>query len=157
MFYIHNLFKRYRVRLEHSRKRGIFHFLCYYNEIRSSIIKRLIHPYSHEENGLVERANKEVIRHLTAIIADQDVRRNFPDYLPFIQRIMNIQINARIKISPTQMIFGNAINHDSHFLSEPIDNNVNESAIQYMVDTDTSAVITFLPSALAIAAVAKTT
>ena len=26
-----------------------------------------IHPYSHEENGIVERANQEVIRHLTAI------------------------------------------------------------------------------------------
>ena len=98
----------------------------------SKIKHATIHPYSHEENGLVERANKEVIRHLTAIIADQDVRRNFPDYLPFIQRIMNTQINSRTKISPTQMIFGNAVNHDSHFLSEPIDNNVNESAIQYM-------------------------
>ena len=28
--------------------------------------------------------------------------------------------------------FGNAVNHDSHFLSEPIDNNLDESAIQYM-------------------------
>ena len=26
-----------------------------------------IHPYSHEENGIVERANQEVVRHLTAI------------------------------------------------------------------------------------------
>ena len=52
-----------------------------------------IHAYSHEENGLVERANKEVIRHLTAILADQDVRKNIPNYLPIIQRIMNTQEN----------------------------------------------------------------
>ena len=45
---------------------------------------------------------------------------------------MNTQVNSRTKISPTQMIFGNAVNHDSHFLSGPIDNNVSESAIQYM-------------------------
>jgi len=98
----------------------------------SKIKHATIHPYSHEENGLVERANKEVIRHLTAIIADQDVRKNFPEYLPFIQRIMNTQINSRTKISPTQMIFGNAVNHDSHFLSEPIDNNSEESTNQVM-------------------------
>jgi len=36
-----------------------------------------IHPYSHEENGIVERANQEVIRHLTAILADEDVRKIF--------------------------------------------------------------------------------
>ena len=86
----------------------------------SKIKHATIHPYSHEENGLVERANKEVIRHLTAILADQDVRKNFPNYLPFIQRIMNTQVNLRTRISPTQLIFGNTVNHDSHFLSEPI-------------------------------------
>ena len=54
-----------------------------------------IHSYNHVENSLVERANKEVTIHLTAIIADQDVRKNFPDYLPFIERTMNTQINSR--------------------------------------------------------------
>ena len=91
-----------------------------------------IHPYSHEENGLVERANQEVIRHLTAIIADEDVRKNFPAYLPFIQRIINSQVNARTSVSPTQLIFGNTINHDSHFLSEPLQNNLDKSAKEYM-------------------------
>ena len=33
---------------------------------------------THEENGIVERANQEVIRHLTAILADEDVRKIFP-------------------------------------------------------------------------------
>ena len=32
-----------------------------------------IHPCSHEENGIVERANQEVIRHLTAMIVDRDI------------------------------------------------------------------------------------
>ena len=32
------------------------------------------HPYSHEENGIVERANFEVVRLLTACVADVDVR-----------------------------------------------------------------------------------
>ena len=78
-----------------------------------------IHPYSHEENGIVERANQEVIRHLTAIIIDNDIRKNWPKYLPFVQRIMNTQVKASIGISPTEMIFGNSVNHDDHFLTVP--------------------------------------
>ena len=46
----------------------------------------------------------------------------FPAYLPLIQRIINLQVNSRTRVSPTQTIFGNAINHDSHFLSEPLQN-----------------------------------
>ena len=91
-----------------------------------------IHPYSHEENGLAERANQEVIRHLTAVLTDTDIRKNFPDYLPFIQRIINSQVNIRTNVSPTQLIFGNAINHDEHFLSEPIQNDLDKSAKEYM-------------------------
>ena len=45
---------------------------------------------------------------------------------------MNTQVNLRTRISPTQLIFGNTVNHDSHFLSEPIDNNLDDSATQYM-------------------------
>ena len=78
-----------------------------------------IHPYSHEENGIVERANQEVIRHLTAIIADNDIRSNWPKYLPFVQRIMNTQVKTSIGVSPTEMIFGNSVNHDDHFSQPP--------------------------------------
>ena len=78
------------------------------------------------------RANQEVIRHLTAILADEDVRKNFPSYLPFIQRIINSQVNSRTNVSPTQMIFGNAINHDSQFLSAPTTNDLDKSALEYM-------------------------
>jgi hypothetical protein len=78
-----------------------------------------IHPYSHEENGLVERANQEVTRHLTAMIADHDLRMNWPKYLPFVQRILNTQVKTSTGISPTEMIFGNSVNHDLHFLTAP--------------------------------------
>jgi hypothetical protein len=78
-----------------------------------------IHPYSHEENGLVERANQEVIRHLTAMIADHDLRMNWPKYLPYVQRILNTQVKTSTGISPTEMIFGNSVNHDLHFLTAP--------------------------------------
>ena len=78
-----------------------------------------IHPYSHEENGIVERANQEVIRHLTAMIADRDIRHNWPEYLPFVQRILNTSVKATTKVTPNELIFGTSVNHDFQFLIKP--------------------------------------
>ena len=50
----------------------------------------------------------------------------------FIQRIMNNQVNKRTGVSPSQMIFGNSVNHDSHFLTEPTNNDLDKSSKEYM-------------------------
>ena len=68
--------------------------------------------YSKEENGLVERANKEVMRHLRAIIFDRNVKHNWSRFLPLVQRIMNATVHESIGASPAQLLFGNAINLD---------------------------------------------
>ena len=44
-----------------------------------------IHAYSHEENGIVERANKEVNRHLRAMTYDRKIRKDWQLYLPLAQ------------------------------------------------------------------------
>jgi transposase InsO family protein len=46
-------------------------------------------PYSHEENGLVERANKEVLRHLRGIMFDENIHSDWGQALPIVQRILN--------------------------------------------------------------------
>ena len=46
--------------------------------------------YSSEENGIVERANQEVLRHLRALLFDSRVHDKWSfEQLPFVQRIMN--------------------------------------------------------------------
>jgi len=46
--------------------------------------------YSKEENGIVECANQEVLRHLTAILFDTRVSNAWSyEQLPMVQRIMN--------------------------------------------------------------------
>jgi hypothetical protein len=46
--------------------------------------------YSKEHNAIVERANREVMRRLTAIIFDKRASEAWStDYLPLVQRIMN--------------------------------------------------------------------
>ncbi len=46
--------------------------------------------YSSEENGIVERANQEVLRHLRALLFDSRVHDKWSfEQLPLVQRIMN--------------------------------------------------------------------
>jgi hypothetical protein len=66
--------------------------------------------YSKEENGIVERANKEVMRHLRATIFDRRVVNNWSsDYLPLVQRIMNAQVKTPTGVFPAQLLFGDAV------------------------------------------------
>ena len=48
-----------------------------------------IQAYSKEENAIVERANKEVNRHLRTIVYNRKVKTKWSKYLPLVQRIMN--------------------------------------------------------------------
>ncbi len=56
--------------------------------------------FSKEHNAIVERANSEVMRHLTAIIFDKRVSEAWStDYLPLVQRIMNAKVHDTIGVS----------------------------------------------------------
>ncbi len=68
--------------------------------------------YSKEENAIVERANKEVMRHLRAILIEKNTHNQWSTYLPLVQRIMNASEHSAIGFSPAQLLFGNAITLD---------------------------------------------
>jgi hypothetical protein len=72
--------------------------------------------YSKEENALVERANKEVMRHLRAFIYDRRIREHWYKYLPFVARIINTSIHATTGVSPSALIFGRLAVHDQGIL-----------------------------------------
>jgi hypothetical protein len=72
--------------------------------------------YSKEENAIVERANKEVLRHLRAIIYERGVITEWYKYLPLVQRIMNASIHEALGVSPAQILFGNALNLDRQIM-----------------------------------------
>jgi transposase InsO family protein len=57
--------------------------------------------YSSEENGIVERANQEVLRHLRALLFDSRVHDKWSfEQLPFVQRIMNTLEKASTGVTP---------------------------------------------------------
>jgi hypothetical protein len=74
--------------------------------------------YSSEENAIVERANKEVMRHLRAILLDKRVIGEWSTSLPLVQRIMNASVHSALQMSPAQVLFGNAITLDRGIFRE---------------------------------------
>jgi hypothetical protein len=66
--------------------------------------------YSHEENAIVERVNKEIIKYLRAIMFDKNIHTQWSTYIPLVQRIINSEIHTSTGVSPANIIYGNAIN-----------------------------------------------
>ena len=56
--------------------------------------------------------NKEINRNLRALTFDNLSLDNYRASLPFVQRIMNSNYSDRLKISTSQMLFGNMLNLD---------------------------------------------
>lgn len=73
-------------------------------------------PYSKEESGLVERANKEVLTKLQKVLFDLNKVPQWPEYLPFVQRILNASVHSSIGVAPAQLLFGNALQLDRNVL-----------------------------------------
>ena len=67
-------------------------------------------PHSHEENGLVERANKEVLRHVRSILFDRGVHMNWGAALPLVERIHNSSISTVTGCTPAQLVLTNPKN-----------------------------------------------
>ena len=74
-------------------------------------------PYSHQENSIVERANKEVIRHLRAILFDRHLQHgDWSTYVKLVQRIMNAHPVTVTGITPAELLFGNAVSLNDRIL-----------------------------------------
>ena len=69
-------------------------------------------PYRPQSNGLVERANKEVGRHLRALLMEQRVSETWSVALPMIQRVLNATPNRTIGTTPIRVMFGGAVSPD---------------------------------------------
>ena len=79
--------------------------------------------YSKDENSIVERANKEINRHLIALTFDSSVIENYKVTLPIVQRILNSAYDERTKVSPAQMLFAKALSLDRGIFLPPSERN----------------------------------
>ena len=76
-------------------------------------------PYSKQENSIVERANKEVMRHLRAFIFDSMILTQWDLYLPLVMRILNAKIHESTGVSPAQLVLP-GLDLDRRILTEDL-------------------------------------
>ena len=91
-----------------------------------------IQPYSHQENSIVERANKEVLRHLRNFIFDHKVIADWPEFLPQVEQIMNGHVSKSTGVAPVDMVFAGQVNlNQGKLFPQPSYNQV-EPMSEYM-------------------------
>ncbi len=64
---------------------------------------------SKEEMPIVERLNREVMRHLRNIVFDRQLYYNWSLMLPFTNRILNSTIHSSTGMSPAEIVFGSSL------------------------------------------------
>jgi hypothetical protein len=78
-------------------------------------------PYSKEENGICERANKEVNRHIRNILSDMDDVKNWSQVLCMTEKLLNSSVKQPLGVSPNTLLFGNAINNEAPAICQEMD------------------------------------
>ena len=63
----------------------------------------VIVPYHPQANGLIERRNAEIMKHLRILVFNRD---SWSNVLPLVQCILNFTKDGSINVSPSQIIFG---------------------------------------------------
>lgn len=69
----------------------------------------VILPYHPQANGIVERRNGEVMKHLRAIVLEMRVKDKWSQWLPIAQRILNTAFDRSIGTYPYRLIFGDRL------------------------------------------------
>ena len=110
--------------------------LAHFHDI-TGIKHHMTIPYSKEENGIVERANKEVNRHIRNILFDKGKFQNWSKMLCMTEKLLNSSIKQPLGVSPNALIFGNAFHMDTSLLGI-IDQDISDStprSVRDYVDT----------------------
>jgi len=63
-------------------------------------------PYQPQSNGIVERANGEVLRHLKCLLLDAGKTSQWSHHLPTIEFIINNSVHTALGVTPNAMLYG---------------------------------------------------
>eukprot|EP00762_Andalucia_godoyi_P003229 ANDGO_01040.mRNA.1 Retrovirus-related Pol polyprotein from transposon 17.6 len=73
-------------------------------------------PYRPQSNGIVERVNGEVMRHLRALVMDLRMHGRWSEVIPLVQRIINSSYHSSVGTYPSRIVFGDRISLNRHIL-----------------------------------------
>jgi len=113
-------------------------------------------PHHPQGNGIAERTNGEVMRHLRAIIHDRNVAAIWDKFCPIVQRIINSSYHSSIGTSPAELLYAGTVNLDRNLDVEkmkttlPMDRSNNEFLDDYVqaIETITAASYAHMDKAL---------
>ena len=91
-----------------------------------------VQAYSHQENGIVERANQEVLRHLRNVLFDTKVRDEWDKHLKLTESIMNAHINKSTGIAPVDVVFAGQVDLNAGHLFPPMGHPLQQPLSEYM-------------------------
>jgi hypothetical protein len=92
----------------------------------------IILPYHPQANGIVERKNAEIMKHLRAIILTTKDKHHWSLYLPIVQRILNSTIDTTSGVSPSELIFSNQLPIMSPLLVQSVNATSTDSEHDYI-------------------------
>jgi hypothetical protein len=95
-----------------------------------NISRQFTLQYNPKANGVVERQNQEVMKHLKAIVLETGVKRVWSLYLPLVQRVINTSIHSATGTSPARIVFGDNVYLDRG-INEEFQPNYNKEVITY--------------------------
>ena len=75
-----------------------------------------ITPHNHQSLGTVERANKEILKHLRAVLHRLHSYEDWSIYVPLVQRIVNSAHHTSIGCSPAHLMSGGRIDLDRNLM-----------------------------------------
>jgi len=97
---------------------------AFYNELVIELLRlcaieqSFATAYSKEENGIVERANQEVLRHLRALFFDTRVQDKWSfEQPPLVKRIMNMAEKTTTGVSSADLILDHSIRLSAHIMA----------------------------------------
>ena len=73
-------------------------------------------PYSKEENSIVERANKEVLRYIRDLCYKYKSKSSWSEHLPIAQRIINAMKKDITGYAPSELLYSGALHLNKHLL-----------------------------------------
>ena len=91
-------------------------------------------PHHHEGNGLVERCNREVMRHLRNIVFDEELYTSWVAIVPRVQYILNSQVHSATGYSPIQMVFGSAVSPVRGLSGTKFRSSLEQSTVEYLAE-----------------------
>ena len=76
-------------------------------------------PYSSEENGIVERSNREILRHTRSILFDKGLHREWRQNTPIVKRILNSTVSSVTGCTPAELMLTNPANLQQGLFAPP--------------------------------------